>query len=193
MTNNEKIFRRGTIVNAKKIEVLTFSLGPVGQLKELNGVIDCTPEGVVKLHTKESPASGTAYPADHIAVVRVLGGKVFIDGKYDIYTLSLDKASAKLVNAINPATLLTAMQLKELQPLFNVASQKVYGYITPVESRRVIVITSNMDVHTCYNEWDPKTPCTMDIGDVFVVSDESTYTGYRIGKEEFAETHILTP
>lgn len=187
---NKKIFQNGNIVSAKKLEVLTFSLGTVGSLKTVPGVVESGDNGIV-IHTKESPASGTIYPADHIAVVRVLGGKVFINDKYDIYTLSPEKASKKLVDPIVPTKVLNKEQELDLKPLFDAASEPVYGYITPVEMRRVIVITPDMEVNTCYNEWDPATPCSMNIGDVFVVSDENTYTGYRIGKEEFAETHVL--
>lgn len=190
MTNNEKIFRNGTIKEAKKLKIVTFSLGPVGELKPLEGVIDCVEDGTVRIHTKESPAEGTAYRADHIAVVRVLGGRVFIDGKYDIYTLSAEKAAQKLVHSISKEKLVTDKQLKELQPLFD-CGKECRGFITPEEIRKVIVITEDMGVDTCYNEWEPETPCTMVPGDVFLVSDEANYTGYRIGKEEFEETHIL--
>lgn len=190
MTNNEKIFRNGTVKKAKKLKVLTFSLGTVGELKPLKGVIDRMENGTVRLHTKEAPAEGTAYPVDHVAVVRVLGGRVFIDGKYDIYTLSAEKAAQKLVHSISKEKLVTDKQLKELQPLLD-CGKECRGFITPEEIRKVIVITEDMGVDTCYNEWEPETPCPMVPGDVFLVSDEATCTGYRIGKEEFEETHIL--
>jgi len=82
--------------------------------------------------------------------------------------------------------------MAELKPLLDVASE-VRPAIAPGKSgRRVIVITSEMisaGVTVCYNEWDPETPCDLEEGDVFLVSDETTFKGYRIGREEFAGTH----
>lgn len=182
---NEKIFEGATIVRAKKLEVLTIALGLVKDLKQLDGVIDID-NGVTKIHTKESPAEGTVYHGTDTAVVRVLGGRVFIDGKYDIYTLAPDKVVNKLKNPVDINKVLTSEQYTQLKPLFDCGFPK--AFITPEEEREVIIIKEK---GICYNEWDPTTPCSVCPGDVFLVSNKEAQTGYRIGKQEFEETHIL--
>lgn len=186
--NNRIIFKKGTIVNAKKLGVLTFSLGEVGKLRPVEGVIEPTNEGVV-IHTKESPAEGTLYPSNFIAVIRILGDKILIKGKYDIYAISPEVAKKKLNNPVE-SVMLSQKQVELLAKVI-VSTDNLGIYFTPLEMRRVIIITEDMKVNTCYNEWDQKTPCHMEVGDVFVVTDEKTYSGYRIGKEEFEETHVL--
>lgn len=185
MANNKKIFDGATIVKAKKLEVLTFALGRVADLGTLKGVIEVHNEKKV-IFSKESPYNGTEYNPESIAVVRVLGGKVFINGKYDIYTMTPEVAAKKLKNEIDVKSSLTDEQFEQLRPLFECGTPK--GYITPEEIRQVIVV---QEAGVCYNEWDPETPCDLVPGDVFLVSDADSMTGYRIGKEEFAETHVL--
>ena len=107
-----------------------------------------------------------------------------------VYTLSPEKAAQKLIHSISKEKLVTDKQLEELKPLFE-CGKECRGFITPEEIRKVIVITEDMEITECYNEWDPETPCPMVPGDVFLVSDETAGIGYRIGKDEFAETHVL--
>ena len=187
---NEKIFEMGTAVGARKIEVITIGLGLVKDLGDLEGVIWHNADGKTVIVTKEAP-EGCIYDDDRTVVVRVIDGKVLIGGTFDIYAPGEDKIE-KLLRKSYDLTNLSKQQMEELQPLLNVASD-VRPAIAPGESgRRVIVITAEMiaaGVTECYNEWDPETPCNLEEGDVFLVSDESKFKGYRIGREEFAGTH----
>lgn len=187
---NQKIFELGTIVGARKIEVITIGLGKVKDLGDIKGVIWHNEDGKTVIVTKEAP-QGCVYDDDRTVVVRVIDGKVMIGGKYDIYAPGEDKIE-KLLRKPYDLSELSEKQMTELKPLLDVASE-VRPAIAPGESgRRVIVITAEMisaGVTACYNEWEPETPCTLEEGDVFLVSDESLFKGYRIGHEEFAGTH----
>lgn len=187
---NQKIFELGTIVGARKIEVITIGLGLVKDLSDLEGVIWHNADGKTVIVTKEAP-QGCTYDDYRTVVVRVIDGKVLIGGKYDIYAPGEDKIE-KLLRKPYDLSKLSEEQMSELKPLLDVASE-VRPAIAPGESgRRVIVITAEMiaaGVTECYNEWEPETPCALEEGDVFLVSDESQFKGYRIGREEFAGTH----
>ena len=187
---NEKIFELGNIVRARKIEVVTIGLGLVRNLSDLEGVIWHNADGKTVIVTKEAP-EGCNYDGDRTVVVRVIDGKVLINGRFDIYAPGEDKIEKLLRKQYNLANL-SEQQMCELQPLLDVASE-VRPAIAPSESgRRVIVITAEMisaGVSVCYNQWEPATPCNLEEGDVFLVSDESQFKGYRIGREEFAGTH----
>lgn len=187
---NEKIFEKGKIVGARKIEVITIGLGLVKDLGDLENVIWHNADGKTVIVTKEAP-QGCTYDDGRTVVVRVIDGKVLIGGKYDIYAPGEDKIEKILRNPYELSKL-SEEQMAELKPLLDVASE-VRPAIAPGESgRRVIVITAEMisaGVTVCYNEWEPDTPCNLEEGDVFLVSDESNFKGYRIGREEFAGTH----
>lgn len=187
---NQKIFELGTIVGARKIEVITIGLGKVKDLGDIKGVIWHNEDGKTVIVTKEAP-QGCVYDDDRTVVVRVIDGKVIIGDKYDIYAPGEDKIE-KLLRKPYDLSELSEKQMTELKPLLDVASE-VRPAIAPGESgRRVIVITAEMisaGVTACYNEWEPETLCALEEGDVFLVSDESQFKGYRIGREEFAGTH----
>ena len=187
---NEKIFEMGAIVGARKIEVITIGLGKVKELSNLEDVIWHNADGKTVIVTKEAP-QGCTYDDDRTVVVRVIDGKVLIGGKYDIYAPGEDKIE-KLLRKPYDLSELSEEQMMDLKPLLDVASE-VRPAIAPGESgRRVIVITAEMiaaGVTECYNEWDPETPCALEEGDVFLVSDKSQFKGYRIGREEFTGTH----
>lgn len=187
---NQKIFELGTIVGARKIQVVTIGLGKVKNLGELKDIIWHNADGKTVIATKEAP-QGCTYDDNRTVVVRVIDGKVMIGNKYDIYAPSEDKIE-KLLKKPYDLSKLPEEKMAELKPLLDVASD-VCPAIAPGESgRRVIVITAEMiaaGVTECYNEWDLETPCVLEEGDVFLVSDESQFKGYRIGCEEFAGTH----
>ncbi len=187
---NQKIFELGTVVEARKIEVITIGLGKVKDLRELKGVIWHNEHGETVISTKEAP-QGCIYDGDRTVVVRVIDGKVLIDGKYDVYAPD-ESQIGKLLRTPYDMSKLSNEQMAELKPLLDVASD-IRPAIAPGESgRRVIVITAEMiamGVNECYNEWDPSTPCTLEEGDVFLVSNEREFKGYRIGRKEFAGTH----
>ena len=188
MNINEKIIKAGTIVSATKLPVITIGIGSVSELKELPGTI-WHEDGKVVIATKEAP-EGCTYEQDRIVVVRVIGDKVKINGLFDIYAPNSNSNPIELSEYLKPEL------VTELQPVLVVASE-VRPSLAPAETgRKVIVITKEMvgdcDYIECHCPWDPDDVLTkLFVGDIFLVEDEKTYTGYRIGKEEFEGTHAL--
>lgn len=190
---NERILKMGTIVGTTKLPVITIGLGPVSELEDLDGTI-WHRDGKVVIATKEAP-EGCTYEQDRTVVVRVIGGKVKMNGLYDIYAPNASKIEKLLSNPFELSSL-PLDQLDELQPVLNMASE-VRPSIAPAEyGRKVIVITDEMvneqGYINCHCPWDPDGVLTkLYVGDVFLVEDEATCKGYRIGKEEFEGTHKL--
>lgn len=191
---NERILKEGTIVGATKLPVITIGLGRVSELKELDGTIWHDDNGQVVIATKEAP-KGCLYDQNRTVVVRVIGGKVKMNGLYDIYAPNNSKIEKLLSNPFCPHSL-PSDQLDELYPILRVAAE-LRPSIAPAEpGRRVIVITDKMvgeqGYIDCHCPWDPDDVLThLYVGDVFLVEDEETCKGYRIGKEEFEGTHTL--
>lgn len=190
---NERILKKGTIIEATKLPVITIGIGLVSELKDLDGVIWHN-NGKVVIATKEAP-EGCTYEQNRTVVVRIIGGKVKMNGLYDIYAPNASKIEKLLSNPFE-LTSLPSDQLDELQPILNVASD-VRPSIAPAEhGRKVIVITDEM-VGTqgyidCHCPWDDDDVLTkLYVGDIFLVEDEKACKGYRIGKEEFEGTHKL--
>ncbi len=197
MTNNAKIFEKGNIVTATKLSVLTIGIGKVSDLKEVPGTIRHE-NGKVVIVTKEQP-DGCVYDQDRTVVVRVIGGKVLMDGFYDIYAPGSEKVEKLLRNEIpldilRNTGMITEENYKDLLPILKAGSD-IKPAMAPAEvGRKVIVITDEMiteGITECYNEWEPETATKLCSGDVFVVTDENQMTGYRIGKDEFAGTHTF--
>lgn len=206
MERNAEIIAHGTIKAATKLAVLTIGIGLPDRCKDLPGVFEGQEDGTTKVYTKEQP-NGTYYDDDREAVVRVIGGKVLIDGMYDLYCPAPDKLPKLLSNPCDLQEECTEEQLAELQPVLD-AAQKVMPSIAPAEpGRRVIVITPELidqigadgiDDKGAFilerDEWDdnPDSELTkLYSGDIFLVSDEAAAKGYRIGREEFELTHTL--
>ena len=203
MERNAEIIAHGTIKAATKLQVLTIGIGYPHLFEEVEGVIEHRDGGTFTF-TKESP-EGIIYPQDREAVVRVLGDRVLIDGRYDIYCPAPEKLPKLLSNPCDLQEVCTAQQLAELYPILSAASA-IKPSIAPAEpGRRVIVITPQLidqigadgtDSKGAYllerDEWDdnPDSELTkLYSGDIFLVSDETTAKGYRIGREEFELTH----
>ena len=190
---NARILNEGTIVGATKLPVITIGIGRVSGLEDLPGTI-WHEDGKVVIATKEAP-EGCTYEQDRTVVVRVIGGKVKMSGLYDIYAPNESKIQKLLSNPFDLNSL-PSEQLNELQPILNVASE-VRPSIAPAEyGRKVIVITDEMvgeqGYVDCHCPWDPEDVLTkLYAGDIFLVEDEDTCKGYRIGKEEFEGTHQL--
>ncbi len=188
----------GIIHGATKLPVMTIGLGRVGDLKDVDGVIWHDENGNVVVSTKENP-EGIVYNQDLILVVRVIGGKVLINGQYDMYCPASSKIDRLLSNPVILEEELTAEQLAELQPLFE-ATTSVVPSMAPAEyGRKVIIITADMlegsDHLVCELplSWSDGVPSFTDLyeGDILLVEDEASGKGYRIGAQEFAETHAL--
>ena len=190
---NARILNEGTIVGATKLPVITIGIGKVSELKDLDGTI-WHHNGNVVITTKEAP-DGCTYEQDRTVVVRVIGGKVKMNGLYDIYAPNASKIEKLLGNPFDLATL-PSDQLNELKPILAIAAE-VRPSIAPAEyGRKVIIITDEMvgeqGYVDCHCPWDPEDVLTkLYTGDIFLVEDEETCKGYRIGKEEFYGTHSL--
>jgi hypothetical protein len=215
---NKWILENGEMQKAKKLEVLTFALGAVGELGKVPGVVSHD-DDVVHIASKEFTAAkkaaeqklvegealneaeqallakpGHNYPADHIAVVRVVDGKILDDtGSYDIYAVPPEKL--KLNNPIEPD--LTEEQKTQLSSVLS-ASQSSVAVMTPAEDRTVIKITDEMIAENggkpimCRNAWDAEGVHTpMVAGDVFVVENANENKGYKIVADMFEGTHEL--
>lgn len=196
---NEQIMRKGTIVRATKLPVTTFGLGPVSKLKDLPGTIWHDENNNVVIATKEAP-DGCIYDQSRIAVVRIIKGKVKINGLYDIYAPDPSKIENLLSHPFEyrtpPEEIFSNENSQELQAILDVASE-IRPSITPAEhGRKVIIITNKMVNENgyieCHCPWDADYVLTkLYPGDVFLVEDEKSFKGYRIGKEEFEGTHKL--
>lgn len=190
---NERILKEGTIIGATKLPVITIGIGTVSELKDLDGII-WHRDGKVVIATKEAP-EGCTYDQDRTAVVRVIGGKVKMNGLYDIYAPNSDKIEKILSNPFELDSL-PSDQFGELKPVLDVASEVRPSIAPAEEGRKVIVITDEMvgeqGYIDCHCPWDPDDVLTkLYVGDIFLVEDAETYKGYRIGKEEFEGTHKL--
>lgn len=207
MTNNieknAQIIANGSIRPATKLSVLTICIGHPDKCAELPGVIEHTPEGTY-LITKEA-TQGIKYGSDRKAVVRILGGKVFLNGQYDIYCPELSKLHKLMKNPVELHDVCTNEQIMDLKPVLD-AAEEITASMAPEEAgRRVVVITPQLieqigadgtDEKGAFilerDEWDddPESHLTrLYSGDIFLISDEDAGEGYRIGKEEFASTH----
>lgn len=138
---NEEILKYGKVTESMKVPVLTISLGKVGELKEIPGVI-FRKDGVTYIVTKENP-NGNPYSDDNIAVVRVIGGKVLISGKYDIYALSEEKASKKLSNPVENFEL-NIKSVVELAPILAAKGNTPEVFMSRPERRKVIKVTNEL-------------------------------------------------
>lgn len=193
---NFEIMKKGGIQVATKLPVVTIGIGKVAYLQDLEGVIWRNDKGQVVIATKEHP-EGDVYDQDREVVVRVIGGKVLINSKYDIYAPAPHKISKLLGNLIDLDEHLTPEQQDQLWPLIEVASA-IIPSLAPVEyGRKVVRITEDMVGEAGYIEcvctWHEESGETTKLyaGDVFLVEDEAAGYGYRIGAEEFDETHAI--
>ena len=194
---NLSIVQFGVVRGATKLQVLTIGLGRVGDLKDVDGVIWHDDNDVV-VSTKEHP-EGICYDQDLTLVVRVIGGKVLINGQYDMYCPASDRIARLLSNPVVLEDELNAEQLAQLQPLFEAATEVVPSIAPEEPGRKVVEITQDIlmgDEHIPCQlplSWTGGVPSFTDLyeGDFFLLEDATTGKGYRIGAQEFAETHVL--
>lgn len=193
---NIEIMNKGGIQSATKLPVVTIGIGKVADLKDLDGVIWHDEQGRVVIATKEHP-EGDVYEQDREVVVRVIGGKVLMNGKYDIYAPAPHKIGKLLGNVVDIDDQLTPEQQDELWPLIEVASAIIPSLAPAEYGRKVVLITEEMVGGAGYIEcvctWheDSGELTKLFPGDVFLVEDEALGHGYRIGAEEFNETHVI--
>ncbi len=197
-TLNRNVILHGESRRAVKNEVVTILLGKVGDVSDVYGVIWRTVNNPNHTYVvnKENP-EGTAYDDDWILVVRIIKGRVLINGMFDLYAVKPEKAEQLAKNKVNLEEYSTSEQMEELKPLLE-STKSVTTVLTPKENRTAILITQdtverfgNGEEIACYNEWNEVSSLVP--GDVFIVTKFSEsngeYRGYRIGKEEFEGTH----
>lgn len=199
---NVEIMKKGGVQGATKLPVVTIGLGKVADLRDLTikvgdedkKIIWHNEAGQVVIATKEHP-EGDVYDQERPVVARVIGDKVLIGGLYDIYAPAPEKIGKLLSNPINITEHLAQEQLDQLAPLL-VAASKIQPSLAPAEyGRKVVHITEEMVGEVGYVEcvctWHEKSGQTTKLyaGDVFLIEDEEKGHGYRIGAEEYRDTH----
>lgn len=163
------------------------------------------------LSTKEQPG-GTHYDeAVFQTVLRVIGGKVLMSGRPDCYCWKFNKvANAKNIRVIGTNSaegllslceVLTSIpdseEKKMLADMFANMKKDLLLVTTPAEQRTCIKVTGELyhqGITYCVDEWMAEdengdaviTP--LSIGDFLIVTESGVY---RVGAEEFAETHTL--
>lgn len=182
--NNLHIQNLGKILDAEKLPVLTITLGKVKDLTPYSEVVSKDADGNIRIVTKESGKKGTVYPQDNIAVLRIIGGKLLMNGYYDIYSMSEENCNTKFKDEISLEDTLDENLLNHLEDILKISSN-TKAYLSEKEDRKVIVVSEDT---YCYNEWDMETPCKMNKGDIFNITNLDSMMGYRIGKDEASET-----
>lgn len=166
--------------------------------------------------TKEQP-EGYIYPeANFRMVMRILSGKLLINLRPDVYCWRMDKVQKSLKNAkiigtnsaeglINLVDVLQSINSDEEKTAFAgmMASLKrdLLLVHTPAEKRECIIVTQEMldtGITACVDSFvdtdaDGNGPeSKLFLGDAIIVNRKPTGDKiYRIGKEEFSETHSL--
>ena len=162
--------------------------------------------------TKEQPNGNLYDEATFQTVLRIIGGKVLMTGRPDCYCWKMSKvAGAKEVKLIGTnsaegllslcsvlSTIPDGEEKKMLADMFANMKKDFLLVRTPAESRTCIEITQELydvGITACVNEWvesdaDGMAEATpLCVGDYIIVSDEGGV--YRIGHDEFVETHKL--
>lgn len=161
--------------------------------------------------TKEQPVGNIYDEAVFQTVLRVIGGKVLMTGRPDCYCWKLSKvANAKNVKLIgtnsaegliNLCSVLSGISSKEdqkmLADMFANMKKDLLLVTSPAEDRHCIEVTRELyeaGITACVDEWmetdeNGEAEATLlNIGDYLIVSDSGVY---RIGHDEFVETHSL--
>ena len=206
---NFAIISLGVQLTATMKQMNAICLGHVGDLRPLEGVVEKSNsfDGTVFIKTRESAPLFNKYPADFLAVIRFTDDHVLNqNGLYDLYAMPAEVASKKLST---PADLTIPHQsASDLLPILGSASE-IRPYIMAAEpNRKVIMVTDDM-INTIVpdgfdekgafilvrDKWDldSHSPLTrIYAGDFFLVSNAYLNLGYRIGEDEFFETHTLS-
>lgn len=161
--------------------------------------------------TKEQP-DGNIYDESVFQIVlRIIGGKVLMNGRPDCYCWKHSKVdSAKNVQLVgtNSATGLINLcsvldsvtdsaEKSMMADMFANLKKDLLLITTPSEERTCIEVTEDMyhsGIIACVDEWmdtdeNGEAEATwLHIGDYLIVSDSGVY---RVGREEFLETHVI--
>lgn len=201
----KRILTEGTIANCVKLELQNIVFPKWSDLGMLGMMFrQC-------VATKEQPAGNIYDEAVFQTVLRVLDGKVLMSDRPDCYCWKYSKVeSAKNVKVVgtNSAEGLISLcsvlndvtsdsEKKMLADMFANMKKDLLLVTTPAENRRCIEVTREMydaGITACVDEWmdadeDGMASATnLAIGDYLIVTDDGVY---RIGRDEFLETHRL--
>lgn len=198
-------------LNARKepmANIVFPSLSALGLMSQMFGLT---------MKTKEAP-EGERYPDISHPVMRVLGGKVYNkDDQVDCYTWSdetfANKASKCQEVGIHGAKAIVALttvlndisdenEKLAVADMFARLGFNLLLVYSKAENREYIRVTRellDMGITHCVNEWTEKKPeeadysaylSALEEGDVLILNRKDR-TLYRIGRDEFSQTHTL--
>ncbi len=164
--------------------------------------------------TKEQPA-GYIYPeAEFRMVMRILNGKLFMNARPDVYCWKANKVAKAVKNAkiigtnsaeglVNLSEVMATIpdegEKKSFAGMMANLKRDLLLVHTPAEARTCIVVTQELydaGVTACVDSWvepdaDGNGPETkLHVGDVLIIEHkpEGDFV-YRVGRDEFDETH----
>lgn len=161
--------------------------------------------------TKEQPAGNIYDETVFQVVLRIIGGKVLMNGRPDCYCWKQSKvANSKDVHMvgtnsaaglINLCSVLDGVvdttEKSMMADMFANLKKDLLLITTPSEKRTCIEVTADMysaGITHCVDEWmetdeNGEAEATeLRIGDFMIVSDSGVY---RVGRDEFLETHVI--
>lgn len=161
--------------------------------------------------TKEQPSGNIYDEGTFQTVLRVVGGKVLISDRPDCYCWKFSKVtSAKsiakigscsaegILNLCNVLNGITCEKERTLvAEMFTNLKNDLLLVTTPAEKRTCIEVTEVMyysGIRYCVDEWmetddhGEAEATSLCIGDYLIVTDSGLY---RIGHDEFCETHVI--
>ena len=170
------------------------------------------------IRTKENPEGFTYEETEYQVVMRILGGKLYINNMVDAYTWTkervnkyLSRGEHKFIGINSYENLMNLIEviksLKNEEDKLTVTDMFLknnnYTFInvkTPAEERHVMIVDEEILKVTkgIVNEWDgckgeEVDPTPIEIGDAIVITlcdnPQCGYTFYRIGRDEFKETY----
>lgn len=171
----ETIFEMGEILYAKRLEVVSFRLGPVELLKPYADLIEKDGENVI-LHKQIGSEEKAIYSNGYIAVLDL------IEQEWYLKAIPYDIANKKFASSVSKGKLISRREEENLRPIFMCAGNSVVrGVVIPERTERVIIITKEMAV-----------PNTIP-GEIFIIEDKEKQTGTYMDRLEFERTHAFLP
>ena len=161
--------------------------------------------------SKEQPAGNIYDEISYQTVMRILGGKVLMTGRPDCYCWPVEKVNrSKNVSLIGVNSAEGLIKLSEILPTINDQKEKTMFadmfanckkdlllITSPEEDRFCIEVTEKLYANGlthCVDEWmetdenGDAEATSLCIGDYLIVTSNGVY---RIGHDEFVETHVL--
>lgn len=161
--------------------------------------------------TKEQPNGNIYDEASFQTVLRIIGGKVLMTGRPDCYCWKYSKVekskNVRMVGTNSASGLITLCEVlagindeeekKMIADMFANSKKDLLLVTTPAEERTCIEVTPELyaaGITHCVDEWmevdsEGNAEATaLCVGDYLIVTDSGVY---RIGHDEFVETHVI--